>query len=280
MLPTASSRSEAIATFSTSAAYRSLARRRSFRFLDLPSEIRNHIYEYVLENASRFVNLHHTGSNNVLACVPPLLAVNKQIREEFGSYYFGQGSFVILNSGLSIDSLGIWLEILGDLNRKRLANNGDVTIRFIFPWAEFTSGESRALRALLYARVMTLDDAAYLAGLSSQFERLTQEYPMMWHWQLQSQHRLDWYENSRRGRYVARELTEAIPVSFFERLRPALDRVFKQVGGKMVSARTADTTSETGWKWQPGAFGAVGGGRINYKVTTSSGGRIYLDARR
>jgi hypothetical protein len=142
--------------------------------------------------------------------VPPLLAVNKHIRDEFGSYYFSKASFVILNSGLSTDSLGTWLKIIGNENLKHLANNGKVVVRFIFPWEEFTVSESYALRSLSYVRVITLDDAAHLTGLANEFQKLTQDYPIIWHWQLQSRDPINTYTRKDRHlpiRRFAREST-------------------------------------------------------------------------
>ena len=168
MLPTASSRSK-----TRSSEY--------LRFLHLSPEIRNCIYQYTMDSASRVINLHRSRPYNAVACLPALLGVNKQVHEEAGGYYFSKGSFVIVNRGLSANTLQAWLEIIGNKNRRCLANNRNVVIRFVFPVEEFTRVEQYGLHYRYYARVITLDDAAHLTGLASEFQRLTRDYPMTRH---------------------------------------------------------------------------------------------------
>jgi hypothetical protein len=132
------------------------------------------------------------------------------------------------------DSLGTWLNIIGNKNLKHLANNGKVVVKFIFPWEEFTVSESYALKSLSYLRVITLDDAAHLTRLANEFQKLIQDYPVIWHWKLQSRDPINTYTRKDRDlpiRRFARESTEAIPVSFIEPLRPVLNQVFEQFGG-------------------------------------------------
>lgn len=64
---------------STSATYK---RRGHFAFLDLPAELRDNIYNKILENEP-IAHLSRNTSRRTLAVVTPLALVNRQVRSEF-----------------------------------------------------------------------------------------------------------------------------------------------------------------------------------------------------
>lgn len=111
-----------------------------FRFLDLPADIRNMIYEYIpvlTERHTTSYASHKSATANpgpfapysrlFTIPLPSLLLVkSKQIREEFGSYVFTR-------TGLAFDSLnknGVadLFRFIGFINCKRLFDNARVTV--------------------------------------------------------------------------------------------------------------------------------------------------------
>jgi hypothetical protein len=94
-------------------AWRSKGRWRGpFRLLDLPPEIRNRIYEYVsFDEASYYINLYKP--DRIVACLPPLLAANKQLCDEAGGYCLLTGSMIFTINGYRIDEFRTWLNIIG-----------------------------------------------------------------------------------------------------------------------------------------------------------------------
>jgi hypothetical protein len=62
------------------------------RFLALPAELRNDIYEYVLQDPQ---NTHITGRRNFPSRA--LLQLSRQIREEAGSLFYGGRTFYFID---------------------------------------------------------------------------------------------------------------------------------------------------------------------------------------
>lgn len=112
-----------------------------FRFLDLPADIRNMIYEYVPVLAERHTTSyasHKSATANsgpyapysrlFTKPLPALLLVkSKQIREEFGSYVFTQTGLRF--TSLNRNGLADLFRFIGFINCKRLIDNADVTVK-------------------------------------------------------------------------------------------------------------------------------------------------------
>jgi hypothetical protein len=151
----------------------------------LPPEIRNRIYEYVsFDEASYYISLYHVKPDRILACLPPLLAVNKQLCDEAGGYCFLTGSIIFSINGYHIDEFRTWLNTIGPKNRERLANNMNVTIRLFIPLATFHwDPDIMPYRAGVCLRGNLLSDLTYLIGLGSEFYQLIRRHPRVngWH---------------------------------------------------------------------------------------------------
>ena len=106
-----------------------------FRFLALPAEIRNAIYEYAAlgSNNKQFLNFSDTRLAIQKDRSPPaLLLVNKQISTEAKGYYVRACRFEILVE--ERDAALTFVKFLSSLSRKRLERltlNENVTVRFI-----------------------------------------------------------------------------------------------------------------------------------------------------
>lgn len=148
----------------------------SFRFLDLPPELRNLVYEHAgIERASRRVDLHHQKVDQVLHSLPELLQANKQILDEAGSYYFSSGRFEILVNRSHVCLLVDWLKLIGLSNREYLANNKNVVVmlahdRDAFPGETLVHANDGS-----DASAIGCQDAAYIAGLGVEYERIAGE---------------------------------------------------------------------------------------------------------
>ncbi|KAK3702384.1 hypothetical protein LTR37_014958 [Vermiconidia calcicola] len=100
-----------------------------FAFLALPPEVRNRIYEYTgIGHMPRHADFQDLRIVDARQCVPTLLRINRQIRDEAGSYWF-RGCFDIIVDRSRIYLFFDWLRYIGRRNRERLANNSDVAVR-------------------------------------------------------------------------------------------------------------------------------------------------------
>ena len=159
-----------------------------FPFVDLPPELRNRIYEYAgIEQVSRRIDLHHSKDNDAWKHLPWLLRVNKQLRDEAGSYFFSNGSFDILVDRARLRPLMDWLKAMGHRNRERLANNDLVTIRLVYD-SELCGSAERRLPNATSKTVNSISflDAAHLVGLGREIQQLTETFPGLEKWKFRS----------------------------------------------------------------------------------------------
>ena len=205
-----------------------------FRFLDLPPEIRNRIYEQVrFDEKSYYINLYHTKPDRILGCLPPLLATSKQLCDEAGGYYFLIGVLVFTINGYRIDEFSSWLSAIGPKNRQRLADNMNVTIRLFIPLAEFECDDQcEPYRTGVCLRGHMLSDLTYLVGLGSEFDDVTQTHPSIKGWHVEA------YvtpglppQTQMQNSSMPRETRFPTPHSHFEQLLPFLRQLLELFGG-------------------------------------------------
>lgn len=120
----------------TASSLRRSSHNRPFRFVDLPPELRNKVYEYLgISSFRHWIELQDPELDDPSKALPSILQVNKQIRDEAGSYFFQPNTrigFILDIGGSSI--LKSWLDLIGPLNCSRLAANPNVSIRFLAGW--------------------------------------------------------------------------------------------------------------------------------------------------
>ena len=124
----------------------------AFRFLDLPAELRNRVYEYTgIERGCRRLDLRCLITAASLTHLPSALLCNKQMCDEAGSFYFPTGRFDITIDWDRFDNFLNWLKALGASNLKRLTSNPQVTIRLVHSRRQCRSEcqyESQVIRTL------------------------------------------------------------------------------------------------------------------------------------
>lgn len=158
----------------TIASNRRSSHQRSFRFLDLPPELRNIVYEYLgISEEPRWVDLLDPKLKDPLKSLPSLLQVNRQIRDEAGGYFFNPS--IQLNLLLHIERvpfLKSWLRVIGPLNRVRLASNPDVRVRYLSK-GDIPRHQSR--NVIQQSTLQRIVDAVEPSNISSACDRIGPE---------------------------------------------------------------------------------------------------------
>ena len=212
----------------------------SFRFFDLPGELRNRVYEYAAaDQASRYMSLYHSDRPVRL---PPLLLASRQLCIEAGSYYFSDAYCRMVIYGFRVRTLLHWLNVIGRANREGVANNENVRLGFSFSPNRFTQEERTALTTTTWLRAISLVDAAHAVGLGSIFDSVAAKHPALYTWRLQSRQRYrsssfvsDFRERDFAFEYAeAEKRTTPIPRSFFCWLQPVLKQLFELLSGSRV----------------------------------------------
>ena len=89
-------------------------------FLDLPQEIRDEIYEYIVVKPTNTITMlenHNCFQNEVSAGQPAISRVNRQIRAESLPMFYRRNLFMAeLSNYLDLTIAKSWLESIGDLN--------------------------------------------------------------------------------------------------------------------------------------------------------------------
>ncbi|KAF7198520.1 hypothetical protein HII31_00259 [Pseudocercospora fuligena] len=93
-----------------------------FRLLDLPPELRNRIYEYVVVEENILIPsiCHHR--ERTYAVQPAITKVNRQIRDESLSVFYGCNKFEVHVHRCDFDFFSEWMNTVGVSNRQRLRN--------------------------------------------------------------------------------------------------------------------------------------------------------------
>ena len=241
-----------------------------FRFLSLPPEIRNRIYEYSgIECAARDIDLHQPKLNSTLQCLPRLLQTNLQIRDEAGSYYFSSGAFDIMIDRYRMHAFMAWLKSIGPFNRESLANNKGVTVRLTLDAQKFYCGERTLPYSSRVSGNISFSDAAYVTGLGPKLDSLRERYKGLDKWKFKSQHIRD--TNHRRW-WDGRDFYEVhFSVAFFAKVRTVIKGILALLDGREV-----DTKDDGDRDWlQPDGWTTKGGVEC-YEIKVKSGRRLTV----
>lgn len=106
-------------------------------FLDLPRELRDEIFEYIIVKPTNTITMlenHNCFQNEVSAAQPAISRVNKQIRAESLPMFYKRNLFLAeLTNFMDLLTAKNWLEAIGNLNAghlRRLALRGWTKVAF------------------------------------------------------------------------------------------------------------------------------------------------------
>lgn len=104
---------------------------RSLRFFDLPTELRQRIYEYVSAAwpDQKIDLIEHSMNTIVEETLPALLRAGKRLSLDAGAYFFIDKKFDISMRDSDISTFAVWLARIGKVNRTRLLSSPNVKIR-------------------------------------------------------------------------------------------------------------------------------------------------------
>ncbi len=213
-------------------AKRNIGRRRTrqpFRFLSLPPELRNRVYEYTgLERLGRYADLSNPRRWRPSRAMPRLLQVNKQICDEAGSYYFNTTTaFELLLDPLQLRRFRLWLSLIGPANRARLAANRNMHVRLVQPRRP-AFGYIHDLSVTVIC--ISFGDAAYTFGLDVACAKV---FPQLPSWKISSvpMHQVEEWRNGGYGP-IPHYRTIRLAVVDAQQVRKVMKIVISCLGGK------------------------------------------------